>query len=89
MSMKPSQDGSVESNPAVAMRTKSHVVGRNVALFFTGDFFDYERVFVIRLRIERLSGVCHKLLASLNAVIGENTFIVPVDGGCVRSSVKA
>lgn len=81
-------DGSVESNPALAMRTKHHFVGRKVALFFTSDFFDYERVLVIRLRIEHLSGVCHKLLANLDAVVGENTFIVPLDGGCVRSSVK-
>ena len=58
--------------PAVAVRAEHGVVARSVAVFFSCEFVEFERVFVVRLRLqfqESLGGVFNKRFASLDAVV--------------------
>ena len=64
------------------MRTKHRVVARSVAVFVISEFVEFERVFVVCLRLqlqESLGGVFNERFASLDAVVGETVFVIAVD----------
>lgn len=75
--------------PTVAVRTKHRVVARSVAVLFLGEFVEFERVFVVRLRLQfqqRLGGVFHERFIRFNAIIRESGFEATVDGVSVCPS---
>ena len=75
--------------PTVAVRTKHRVIRRHIAVLFLGELVEFERVFVVCLRLqfqESLGGVCNERFASLDAVVGESVFVIVVDFVSVCSS---
>ena len=71
------------------MRTKHRVIRRHIAVLFLGEFVEFERVFVVRLRLqfqESLGGVFNERFIRLDAVIREAVFVIAVDFVSVCSS---
>ena len=71
------------------MRTKHCVIRRHIAVFFLGEFVEFERVFVVCLRLqfqESLGGVCNERFIRFNAVVRESGFEATVDGVSVCPS---